>query len=732
MAQNFNQSTVDSEEDFDLGTVIEITYPDTPPSYDPTAPEGGDGTETYQGGGIATPTPPAGWDANAYLRANPDVAAAGVDPLRHYLDYGQAEGRPLAPVSTPPPTSSGFDGAAYLAANPDVAAAGLDPLYHWETYGRAEGRRLRPATPSKPKPKAPAPPAADVVYSANDQTYNINFDDSLQYTQDQYNQINELLSSGNVELPSTGGTYNFDTDIIQQLYQAQQQYPDQKMLLSEEYGLLVDAPPSIYSFMAEDFGPAFANSILGNLGGQVAGTVAFDVFGAPIDPTGIAPNIVYQGGRAAGTGALFGKSTFEAKVWQDPTTGEPIIQQTLNIGGEPAKTLFTSETEFQQKRQEELALQEKYNTADYFPLPTNIKKEVTGKENPSWQDYVNTDFDLGQVVFDSLTGSQTLTELPESTQDMVMLGTKLAQGDDPLTALIDVYGDDVADTLGLEKIANDSIDAMFDPQVAEWIKSNHDLAKLGADVVVRGKDLSASIRDRYGDDLLTALGAETKTGKAAGIAGLDFAVNLDQGMDLAQATGEALYSFFDNGGKLSDLISGEGLSFNLPEVDLPAFNITNPFKSLFPEINVDLPDGIDLSGIDLKGIWDNLKGKMPDGIDFTFTSDLLNFGFEVPQLFEMGFEMEDFDWPAINVGDLSLGDFTKFNISLPDIEGFGINLTDLNIDIPEIEFQLALLGERIPGERVVGDEIVQSLSSEFDFLPEDELTFSRQVLERTV
>lgn len=34
------------------------------------------------------------FDAEAYLRANPDVAQAGVDPLRHFLEHGIGEGRP--------------------------------------------------------------------------------------------------------------------------------------------------------------------------------------------------------------------------------------------------------------------------------------------------------------------------------------------------------------------------------------------------------------------------------------------------------------------------------------------------------------------------------------------------------------------------------------------------------------------------------------------------------------
>jgi hypothetical protein len=36
---------------------------------------------------------PAGFEAAAYLKLNPDVAAAGVDPGQHYLDHGAVEGR---------------------------------------------------------------------------------------------------------------------------------------------------------------------------------------------------------------------------------------------------------------------------------------------------------------------------------------------------------------------------------------------------------------------------------------------------------------------------------------------------------------------------------------------------------------------------------------------------------------------------------------------------------------
>ncbi|RAI54678.1 hypothetical protein [Roseicella frigidaeris] len=66
-----------------------------------------------------------------YLAANPDVQAAGLDPLLHYDTYGWREGRDPA---------AGFDTRAYLAAYADVADAGVDPLLHYLQYGALEGR----------------------------------------------------------------------------------------------------------------------------------------------------------------------------------------------------------------------------------------------------------------------------------------------------------------------------------------------------------------------------------------------------------------------------------------------------------------------------------------------------------------------------------------------------------------------------------------------------------------
>ena len=48
------------------------------------------------------------------------------------MQFGWAEGRDASAL---------FDTQGYLAMNPDVAAAGINPLEHWLQYGIYEDRR---------------------------------------------------------------------------------------------------------------------------------------------------------------------------------------------------------------------------------------------------------------------------------------------------------------------------------------------------------------------------------------------------------------------------------------------------------------------------------------------------------------------------------------------------------------------------------------------------------------
>ncbi len=75
------------------------------------------------------------FDAEHYVEAYPDVAAARLDPFGHYCDFGWREGRRPNPY---------FDGAWYWEQHPEVVSAGM-PLLHYIRYGDHEGWQPVPA-----------------------------------------------------------------------------------------------------------------------------------------------------------------------------------------------------------------------------------------------------------------------------------------------------------------------------------------------------------------------------------------------------------------------------------------------------------------------------------------------------------------------------------------------------------------------------------------------------------
>ena len=99
---------------------------DAPPGPvpDPVAP--GDLVETLreiEASGLFDPA----W----YLAQNPDVAAANVDPLLHWVTAGAEEGRLPGPA---------FDVPWYLGETPEAGLPGTNPILHYLRRGRALGR----------------------------------------------------------------------------------------------------------------------------------------------------------------------------------------------------------------------------------------------------------------------------------------------------------------------------------------------------------------------------------------------------------------------------------------------------------------------------------------------------------------------------------------------------------------------------------------------------------------
>ncbi len=73
------------------------------------------------------------FDAEWYLKNNPDVQAAHMNPAYHYVVYGVRSNRN---------PSRFFINDEYYRQNKDVKAMKMNPLAHYELYGRKEGRKI--------------------------------------------------------------------------------------------------------------------------------------------------------------------------------------------------------------------------------------------------------------------------------------------------------------------------------------------------------------------------------------------------------------------------------------------------------------------------------------------------------------------------------------------------------------------------------------------------------------
>jgi hypothetical protein len=88
------------------------------------------------------------FDPAYYLASNPDVRAAKIHPLKHYLTHGMQEGRKPHPLFQPDYYAADgsnphrlFDCGSYLEATPEAAAAGVHPLLHFLRSNRSEAGR---------------------------------------------------------------------------------------------------------------------------------------------------------------------------------------------------------------------------------------------------------------------------------------------------------------------------------------------------------------------------------------------------------------------------------------------------------------------------------------------------------------------------------------------------------------------------------------------------------------
>ena len=84
---------------------------------------------------------PLDFDEDIYLALNPDVAASGIDPKQHYLNFGIYEERAYQYPDSSLPLD--FDEDIYCQLHPDVVASGISAKKHFLEFGIKEGRQYK-------------------------------------------------------------------------------------------------------------------------------------------------------------------------------------------------------------------------------------------------------------------------------------------------------------------------------------------------------------------------------------------------------------------------------------------------------------------------------------------------------------------------------------------------------------------------------------------------------------
>ena len=315
--------------------------------------------------------------------------------------------------------------------------------------------------------------------------------------------------------------------------------------------------------------------------------------------------------------------------------------------------------------------------------------------------------------------------------DQIKTGVQVATADNVGEAFLLAYGGDIAEEVGLTEAFDTSIADAFGQETLDVLKQNEDyivdsarfatgrmseeelVAKYGAGAVdyatsgtaledyntyisdainvgVGNQSIEEVVANRYGEDIVNYLGAETENERALGLGGLTTATQLAMGKDPLDAAYAGTKRAYDEGARLEDLTF---VPQQVANIDFGLNDIVSNLGIDFPDLKgqgYELPQLADL-GIDISG----LGGvELPQLLSEFNIRDLPNLGFDVTGFdlsgykpTDLGFEVGQFGELAdlgINLGDLDLSEY-----NLPE-------LADLNLDlqIPELDLALQQLGQQ--------------------------------------
>lgn len=271
--------------------------------------------------------------------------------------------------------------------------------------------------------------------------------------------------------------------------------------------------------------------------------------------------------------------------------------------------------------------------------------------------------DLAQLGISSVAALGSVPVPPETAQ-LVKSAAAIADGADFQDVLIQNFGDEAFSEIAssLEDSAKTALASTYGQGAVDILNDNMDYVRAGFDIA-RGEDPSAVIANRFGDQIVGALGSDDPSVNAYGYGALKTAVALDQGVDPDQALFAGAKEWRKRGGEVGDI-----------DVDI---DVQYPSLSQIGTIA-----GVDLSEFtpDLAFIEDYAREFADiEKPDLAFIEDFVREN--APNVDVKGFNFEGYK--ASDLGLNQLADLVNTDINLKGVDLSGIEVPDIDIDLPD-------------------------------------------------
>jgi len=262
----------------------------------------------------------------------------------------------------------------------------------------------------------------------------------------------------------------------------------------------------------------------------------------------------------------------------------------------------------------------------------NAAAKVANGEDLNAFDFVS----LGIQGYSDLNAG---VEVPANVQKAARTAARIADGADPVTALVGAYGADWIAETGITETLENTVGDVFGEDAWQFVAEKMDFDQAAADLLA-GEDPMRMLTNQFGDEAVGYLSSSDPNLQALGFSGIETLNALNEGVDPAKALLRGAQDYYRRGGELPDLGElGSMTGIEIPDLGLGDFlsEVGQDIKDFLPEMSFE---GLK----NLKDLGWDLKGVDFEGFDFGNIE-----GIDLPKLGELGLDIGDLD---INVPQL--------------------------------------------------------------------------------